>query len=196
MSGPTPDERPGRERGPVTELVRLFLGQLAAVIGIAAAIVVLVAVLRPDGNDDISGETSAAVPKASETATPGSSRSATSTTSAPPSSSSSATTTAPVPPPTSSTPEERHIKVDVLNQSAAQGAADRVAERLRTAGYPIGRIDDFHGNVSTTTVYWLDPRDVDQARELSKALGGVRVMEGFDTLVDGRISVVLVDGDW
>jgi hypothetical protein len=192
MTGPTPDERPGRERGPVAELARLFLGQLAAVIGIAAAIVVLVAVLRPDGNDDIT----AAAPRASATATPSASPSATATPSTPPPSSAAPTSTTPVAPATSSTPEVRQLKVDVLNQSAAQGAADRVAKRLETAGYTIGRIDDFHGNVSTTTVYWLDPRDEDQARVLSKALGGVRVMVGFDTLVDGRVSVVLVDGDW
>jgi hypothetical protein len=85
------------------------------------------------------------------------------------------------------------VPVDVLNQSAPNGTAEQVAARLEDAGWEIGRVDDFHGNVSTTTVYWLDPEQKRQARQVSRFLGGARVQEGFDTLVDGRVSVVLVD---
>jgi hypothetical protein len=85
------------------------------------------------------------------------------------------------------------VPVDVLNQSAPGGSAQAVAQRLEDAGWEIGRVDDFRGNVSTTTVYWLDPEQRRQARQVSRFLGGVRVMEGFSTLVDGRVSVVLVD---
>jgi len=81
----------------------------------------------------------------------------------------------------------------VLNQSAGEGAAARVARQLRQAGWRIGRVDDFRGNVSTTTVYWLDRPDRRVARELARQLGGVRVQEGFDTLVDRRLSVILVE---
>jgi hypothetical protein len=85
------------------------------------------------------------------------------------------------------------VPVDVLNQSAPNGTAEQVAARLEGAGWEIGRVDDFHGNVSTTTVYWLDPEQKRQANQISRFLGGVRVQEGFDTLVDGRVSVILVD---
>ena len=187
------DRRP--ERGPVTELARLFLVQLAAVIGIAAAIVVVVAFVGPDGDDDVT------------TASPGGSPTATSGTPTP-----STTTKTPKPSPSSSSPAPSTssdtgttspasptvgapapVPVDVLNQSAPNGTAEQVAARLEGAGWEIGRVDDFHGNVSTTTVYWLDPEQKRQANQISRFLGGVRVQEGFDTLVDGRVSVILVD---
>jgi hypothetical protein len=81
----------------------------------------------------------------------------------------------------------------VLNQSAPGGSAAEIARQLRAAGWRIGRVDDFSGNVSTTTVYWLDRADRKDARRLARELGGVRVQPGFSTLVEGRISVVLVD---
>ena len=187
------DRRP--ERGPVTELARLFLVQLAAVIGIATAIVVVVAFVGPDGNDDVT------------TASPGGSPTATSGTPTP-----STTTKTPKPSPSSSSPAPSTssdtgttspasptvgapapVPVDVLNQSAPNGTAEQVAARLEGAGWQIGRVDDFHGNVSTTTVYWLDPEQKRQANQISRFLGGVRVQEWFDTLVDGRVSVILVD---
>lgn len=187
------DRRP--ERGPVTELARLFLVQLAAVIGIAAAIVVVVAFVGPDGDDDVT------------TASPGGSATATSATPTP-----STTKKTPKPSPSSSSPAPSTssdtgttspasptvgapapVPVDVLNQSAPNGTAEQVAARLEGAGWEIGRVDDFHGNVSTTTVYWLDPEQKRQANQISRFLGGVRVQEGFDTLVDGRVSVILVD---
>ncbi len=183
----------------MTELARLFLVQLAAVIGIAGAIVVVVALVGSGGNDDI---TAAAPPSPTATtpspssaatdATAGSSESATSDGSTPgPSSddaSSGGTGTTSAPAAGGGLP----VKVDVLNQSAGTGAADDVADRLRDAGWKVGRVDDFRGNVSTTTVYWLDPEQRRQARQVSRFLGGVRVQEGFDTLVEGRVSVVLV----
>ena len=54
----------------------------------------------------------------------------------------------------------------------------------------IGRVDDFHGNVSTTTVYWLTP-DQQPAGPADRAVPrrAAGACEGFDTLVDGRVSV-------
>ncbi len=183
------------ERGPVTELARLFLVQLAAVIGIATAIVVIVAVVDPGGDGNVT--TAAPGSSGTATATPGPSGDAT-TSAAPAPTSSSApaatpsdtATTSPASP-TAGAPAP--VKVDVLNQSAANGTAEQVAARLEGAGWKIGRIEDFRGNVSTTTVYWLDPEQRRQARQVSRFLGGARVMPGFDTLVDGRVSVILVD---
>jgi hypothetical protein len=81
----------------------------------------------------------------------------------------------------------------VLNQSAPGGSAAQTARRLRDQGWRIGRVEDFSGNVSTTTVYWLDRSDRKAARRLARDLGGVRVQPGFSTLVEGRLSVILVE---
>jgi hypothetical protein len=194
MDGVSHPNDPGArrpERGPVAELARLFLVQLAAVIGIAAAIAVVVGLVGPDHDDDVTtaGSTStSATPETPPPSTPSQS---------PRPSPTSASASSSEPAPTASTTEAGGIpapvKVDVLNQSAPGGSAAQTAQRLADAGWKIGRVDDFHGNVSTTTVYWLDPGQRRQARQISRFLGGVRVQQGFRTLVDGRVSVVLVD---
>ena len=81
----------------------------------------------------------------------------------------------------------------MVNEAAPSGSAQTVADRLQRAGWDIGRVGDFHGNISTTTVYWLTPDRRRQAHQIASYLGGVRVKQGFSTLVDGRITVVLVD---
>lgn len=193
VSEQNPTGAPRPERGPVTELVRLFLVQLAAVIGIATAIVVIVALVGPDGDDDVT----AATPTRSSSHTGTKETPAPSTASSAPAPSTPSSSSAPAPSPSTSSPTDTGVpapvEVDVLNQSAPGGSAEQVAQRLADAGWQIGRVDDFHGNVSTTTVYWLDLEQRRQARQISRFLGGVRVQEGFDTLVDGRVSVVLVE---
>ena len=85
-------------------------------------------------------------------------------------------------------------KVDILNQSAGQGAAEQTADLLREAGWRVGRVDDFRGTVRATTVYYLDDDLRRDAKALARDLPGpVRVLEGFSTLSDKRLSVVLVD---
>ena len=199
---PRPDPAGGEQRGPVAQLARLFLVQLAAVIGIATAIVVVVSLtgLGGDGNvsavapspgttgaDGASSSSAGAGSTPSPSTTPGSGTKSSST-------ESTAGSSAPESPPASSSAPgvPAAVKVDVLNQSAPSGTAEDVAKRLRKAGWTVGRVDDFRGNVSVTTVYWLDPQHRRQARQVSRFLGGVRVQEGFDTLVDGRVTVVLV----
>jgi hypothetical protein len=196
VAPPAPDPD---ERGPVVAVLRLFAAQLGAVVGIAALIAVAVAVLGPDDG----GQVRAGTAGATATATPAPSA-ATSTAAAPPPSTPAApastapstpATSAPAPAstaPSTATPKPAP-KVDVLNQSAGNGAAGEVARQLRDEGWRIGRVDDFRGNVSTTTVYWLDRSDRKEARQLAEDLGGVRVQEGFSTLKDGRLSVILVE---
>lgn len=182
-----PAHRMRPERGPVQAVARLLFLQLLAVIGIAAAITVVAAVVGPDHDDDVR----ATVPSRGDSGTP--SPTGSPATSAPTSAGSSTppVSTSPATTPGSAAPGI--VKVDVLNQSAPNGTAGEVADRLREAGWEIGRVDDFDGNVRTTTVYWLDPAQRRQARQISRFLGGIRVQEGFDTLVDGRVSVILVE---
>jgi hypothetical protein len=196
-------DRPGRarrrerqrraERGPVLETARLLGLQLLAVVGIATLIVVVVALVGPDDRTSTStaagssSGTPAASTASARSSTPGSS--STSRTSRTP----DMTTSSAAEPIATATPDSALAKVDVLNQSAPSGSAQTVADQLQRAGWDIGRVSDFHGNVSTTTVYWLTPDRRRQARQIAENLGGVRVEQGFSTLVDGRVSVVLVD---
>ena len=188
------------ERGPYGQLARLFLTQLMAVIAIAAVITAIVAATGGGLDDDVTaapestGSPAAGGSSATGTSAPSSTGSAgassPATTTSAPATSAPASTAAST---AATTEPARGPKVDVLNQSAGDGAASRVADRLRAAGWRIGRVDDFRGNVSTTTVYWLTPDMRRDARRVSRDLGGVRVQQGFSTLVDGRISVILVD---
>jgi hypothetical protein len=190
MTSSTPGRPdPATEPDPVRQLGRLFATQLLAVIAVATVIAVVFTLAGRGTGPDVAahdGTTDSGSPAAttSEPSAPTTSGSSAPTTTPPTSSSPPATTT-------STGPEV--VKVDVLNQSAGNGSAERVASDLRDAGWKIGRIDDFNGNVSTTTVYWLSPENRRQARQISRFLGGVRVQEGFDTLKDGRVSVVLVE---
>lgn len=191
VRGAPADDPPRDERGPYGQLTRLFLTQLLAVIAIAAVITAIVAATGGGLDDDVTaapegtGSPTAGAPAATSTPTPSPTGSAAA-------SSPAATTSAPATS-AATTEAEQGPKVDVLNQSAGDGAASQAAAQLRAAGWRIGRVDDFRGNVSTTTVYWLTPDMRRDARRVSRDLGGVRVQQGFSTLVDGRISVILVD---
>ena len=193
MTSSTPGRPdPATEPDPVRQLVRLFATQLLAVIAVATVIAVVFTLAGRGTGPDVAaddGPTDSASPTATAT-----SESATPTPT--PSESSAPSSTPPpstTPPATSASSASGVVKVDVLNQSAGSGSARRTATDLRGAGWEIGRVDDFNGNVSTTTVYWLSPENRRQARQISRFLGGVRVQEGFDTLVDGRATVVLVE---
>jgi hypothetical protein len=193
VTSPTPPgDRPGSEPGPLTSVARLLLTQLAAVIGVAAVITVVFAFagLGTGPDDSVTAgasggpSTSTSTSATGAPSTPASTPPADTTSAAPPTSA----TDSPSADPVDSRPE-----VDVLNQSAGRGAAAETAQTLRDDGWQIGRIDNFRGNISTTTVYWLDRSDRRDARRLAELLGGVRVQEGFSTLRSGRLSVVLVD---
>ena len=191
MTSPMPSGPAAPEPDPVRQLTRLFVTQLLAVVAVATIIAVVFTMAgRGTGTDVASDDTAGGSSSPSGSAQ----HESTDSSSQPPSS------TAPpeTPSPSTSAPASTSsgldvVKVDVLNQSAGGGSARRTATDLRGAGWEIGRVDDFSGNVSTTTVYWLSPENRRQARQISRFLGGVRVQEGFDTLVDGRVSVVLVE---
>ena len=180
-------DRPEPEQGPIGQLVRLFLTQLLAVVAIAAVITAVVSWTGAGLDDDVTAAPADVTESASPR--PDSSSAPATTSSAPATPAPSSTSAAP----TKSSPESTLPLVDVLNQSAPGGSASQLADQLRQRGWRIGRVDDFRGNVSTTTVYWLTPDMRRDARRVSRDLGGVRVQQGFSTLVEGRISVILVD---
>lgn len=188
------------ERGPVAAVARLFAVQIAAVVGIAAAITFLAVQFGPDRSDVQAGVPAAtsSAPQPAETtasaspkASPAKSRR---TTRSP-----SAAATAPASPSETATGSDsstslKRPRVDVLNQSAGDGAGEATADALRESGWRIGRVADFNGTVRTTTVYYRDEDLQRDARRLARDLpGSVRVLEGFSTLSESRLSVVLVD---
>ncbi len=80
----------------------------------------------------------------------------------------------------------------MLNQSAGNGAGSAAADQLRAAGWRIGRVDDFRGNISTTTIYF-PPGLRKEARTLARAMpGSQRILPAFGTISSTRLSVILV----
>jgi hypothetical protein len=178
----------GPEPGPIRQLARLFLTQLLAVVAIAAVITAVVSWTGAGLDEDVTTAAPAA-PRSSASPAPQSSTA----TSTPPSTSSSAapepTTSSAAP---STTAAQELPRVDVLNQSAAGGSAHQTADRLRTLGWRIGRVDDFFGNISETTVYF-PPGMRAEARQLRRDLpGSPRLQPAFSTLSPRRLSVILV----
>lgn len=191
----------------VASTTRLFLGQVLAVAAIATVLTAIGVAVK--GNDttrtqsegpvataspaEPSDDGNAAAPEPTEATddatAPGDSPSDSTSSQAPASPSSSP----PESPAPASTPAEERPFVDVLNQSAGEGAAAAVAAQAELTGWRIGRVDNFNGNVRTTTIYYF-PGMKKHARALRKDLpGGQRLLEAFSTLVEGRLSVVLVE---
>lgn len=200
----TPQPPPGPEPDPVAAAARLFLGQLLAVVAIAA-VITLVVTLFGWGSGPGVRTTGPGAPRDTGATTAGASTSAPPTTAAPPATTPPGSSTPPAPGTTATSPTgpsagagatddpATRPRVDVLNQSADDGAAERTASRLRAAGWRIGRVDDFRGTVVTTTVYF--PRRLrTDAEALARALPGApRLRERLSTLSPRRLSVVLVD---
>lgn len=191
MTTPTqtpPDDEPG----PVRLLAGLFLTQLLAVIAIAAVLTVVVSSLGGGLDDDVSAGTKPADRSSATTESPP----ASTPSQTPPASASSSppATTTSAPATVSSTPVDAdRPRVDVVNQSAPDGAARVVAARLRERGWRIGRVEDFSGNVAETTVYYPSGMRRD-ARLLANDLpGSLRVLPGFSTISGSRLTVILVD---
>jgi len=182
-----PRPQPGRERGPVALLARLFLSQLLAVLAVATVITAVFAATGLDSTPGDAASPTTAAPPAAETSTPP----AGDASAAPPASPPAATSSAPPADP-SSTAADGRPRVDVLNQAAEGGSAASTAAGLRERGWRIGRVDDFTGTVRTTTIYYPDGRRRD-ARSLAKEFGDPpRLLPRFGSLSENRLTVILV----
>ena len=193
MTTPTGDSTPP-EPGPVALVARLLTVQLLAVVGVAAVIAVVFALAGWGTGDSVTAVPGATTSSATDSAgsDPAPETSASTPVTTPPATSPPATTPA-ASAPVASTPSSDLPKVDVLNQSAPGGSASTVAARVRSRGWVVGRVDDFHGNVSTTTVYY-PPGLRSEARDLADDLSGSpRVQAAFNTISDTRLTVILVD---
>lgn len=169
-------------------VARLLAVQLLTVVAVTAVITGVYALSGRGDNQATAGSSSnptASLPPSTPPPTEPS---------AEPSVEPSASATSPATPTTSSPPPVRahHLKVDVLNQSAAKGEAGRFADRLRRLHWKVGRVSNFSGTVSTTTVYYPQGQ-AKAADELARRLpGSQRVLPRFSTLSDSRLTLILI----
>jgi hypothetical protein len=169
---------------------RLLAVQLLTVVAVTAVITGIVALAGGGDNQTTAGSASSGTPTAS---LPPSSPPPTQPSTEPSVDPSATATSSPATPTTSSQPPVRthDLKVDVLNQSAAKGAAGRFAARVRGLHWPLGRVSNFNGTVSTTTIYYPQGH-AKAAHELAKGLpGNLRVLPRFSTLSDRRLTLIL-----
>lgn len=186
LSNPGPAERRvAREANPVGPLVKVLLIQLFAIVAVTAVLTAIYALTRGDGDSETAtatGVVRSATPPPPATSPP------VETSTGPPSTG-PPSTSAPATPSAKRTADPR---VDVLNQSAPGGSANQLAKALRRAGWRIGRVDDFNGNVSTTTIYY-PPGKKDAARALARDLPDLspRMLPSFSTLSPTHLTVLL-----
>lgn len=183
MTTPGPDPRDASGgKGAWGAVARLLTVQLLAVIAVTAVITGIFALSGLNNGGQVTAGSSSP-----DTTTSGAA-SATPAASTPPASPATSGTA-----PTSTAPPKgaHRLKVDVLNQSAVGGTAARTADHLRALGWTVGRVADFHGNVSDTSVYY--PRgEVKAARKLAAALPGKpRVLPRFSSLAPNRLTVIV-----
>lgn len=155
-----------------------IIGILLALLGVAVAVVALVALQRPAGRQ-ASRATVTAPPVASSP--PSSARSS--------SARASATSHAPTPPATA-----RALSVIVLNNSAPAGAEDVAKQQIEQAGWPVSQTGTLDNQILSTCVYY-DPAnaaDLTAAQQLQQKYPAIkRVAPRFAGLPAGPLVVVL-----
>jgi hypothetical protein len=172
-----------------------LLPPFLSVCAVTAILIGLFVWLGPDNSETsvLSERTSTPTsPAPSPTASPPASSPAASS---PPPSSPAASSPAPATssPPASAKPRPDRPEVVVLNQSGGSGLANRVADRIRKAGWTVNKTGSFNGTVSTTTVYYQSGMRR-QAVSLAAALPGQpRVKERFSNLSQTRLTIVLTN---
>jgi pyruvate/2-oxoglutarate dehydrogenase complex dihydrolipoamide acyltransferase (E2) component len=200
-SGQSPSGDPGGSQGAWGAVARLLSLQLLTVIAVTAVITGVYALTGPHKSHQVTAGSAAPAsaattsgPAASTPAasTPPANTPAASTPPASPTASPAASPTAPASSPASRRPEAaRRLKVDVLNQSGPGGTAAKTASRVRALGWTVGRVSDFRGNVTATTVYY-PTGEAKAAHALSGALPGKpRVLPRFSTLADKRLTIIV-----
>jgi LytR cell envelope-related transcriptional attenuator len=186
---------PERRHGPWTAVARLLSLQLLTVIAVTAVITGIYALAGGHSRDQqaVGSATTAPTARVATTSAPAASTPPASTppaspTASPPASPTpSGTPTVSPPPPAAAS----RLKVDVLNQSGPGGVAAKTASRVRSLGWTVGRVADFRGNVSTTTVYY-PAGEAKAAHDLAGALPGKpRVLLRFSTLASKRLTVII-----
>jgi hypothetical protein len=102
-------------------------------------------------------------------------------------------TTAPPRPPASNPvtiPVTERPAVEIYNNTPRKGMADTVAGRARQAGWTVAGVDNWHGKVVESTVYY-PPGMLDAANQLARDLGVPRSKQALDNMKKDRLTVIL-----
>ena len=188
MNSPTPARRQGAHRSG-RGVVSAVMPSLLAVVAVAALITSL-AVWR--GQDPVQPQAAAAT----TTSTP-TSREALSQAPNPAKTSPSAVATVPVTTaPVTTAPARstlRDVQVVVLNQTSRAGLASEVADVLRTDGWTVAAVGNFHGIVPATTVYYPPGEELAAQTAAEDLQATPRIRPRFGNLSTSRLTVVVTD---
>jgi hypothetical protein len=80
--------------------------------------------------------------------------------------------------------------VEVYNNTPRKGLADQMAGRARQAGWTVSGVDNWHGKVVESTVYY-PPGMVQAANQLARDLGVGRTKPALDNMKMDRLTVIL-----
>ena len=195
--GQTPSGDPGRSQGAWGAVARLLSVQLLTVIAVTAIITGIYALTGPHKNHQatVGSSAPATTTSTATTSKPAASTAPASTPSASTPSTSPARQARPLPPVTliiqPPPVAANRLQVDVLNQSGPGGTAAKTASRVRALGWTVGRVSDFRGNVSATTVYYRQAGTRPRAAGWGAAPRTARNSTGSSTLsTSGTIIVV------
>ena len=188
MNSPTPARRQGAHRSG-RGVVSAVMPSLLAVVAVAALITSL-AVWR--GQDPVQPQAAAAT----TTSTPAS-REALSQAPNPAKTGPSALATVPVTTaPVTTAPARstlRDVQVVVLNQTSRAGLASEVADVLRTDGWTVAAVGNFHGIVPATTVYYPPGEELAAQTAAEDLQATPRIRPRFGNLSTSRLTVVVTD---
>ncbi|MET7279016.1 LytR C-terminal domain-containing protein [Kribbella sp. NPDC005582] len=102
-------------------------------------------------------------------------------------------TTAPTQPPATrptTIPATERPAAEVYNNTPRKGLADQVAGRARQAGWTVSGVDNWHGKIVESTVYY-PPGMVQAANQLARDLGVARTKPALDNMKKDRLTVIL-----
>ncbi len=194
--------RPKGDKGQVLS----SLVAVVAVVAVVGGLLVLFGTRGQDSSADEPKSTSTPKPSAKPSlggpSTVGASVPSRKPTSEPTSEPTSAPTTAPTteppatqptqPPATQPTtiPTAERPAAEVYNNTPRKGLADQVAGRARQAGWTVSGVDNWHGKIVDSTVYY-PPGMVQAANQLARDLGIARTKPALDNMKKDRLTVIL-----
>jgi hypothetical protein len=165
-----------------------LVGVLLALIGVAVAIVALIALQRPGGRQAGRVSATVTVPRSSPSGPVGSARSTTPARSSTPPTSTSSTS--------ASTPRAAadSLPIVVLNNSARSGAENVAKQQIEEGGWTVSSVGTLDDRILSTCLYY-DPSnatDLAEAQRLQQQFSGIkRIAPKFSGLPAGPLVLVL-----
>lgn len=161
-----------------------FPSPIVVVTIVAIALAAIAFVVTGGQRDDASDGSMETVSEASSSAAPSASGP---TASATPSPSSAPSESAE---PAAPEVDRAGVFVEVYNNSGIPGLAGTVADRARSAGWNVVGVDNWHGNIPESTVYYPD-RLKAEAKTLAGDLGIARTYPAVEPMRFDRLTLIL-----